>query len=123
MNNKGFTLIEVLGVLFIGLIIVVISFMTFGSTMSVTHNEAYKIMKNNIVAVGYDYINECNLKTINCDFSFEGNNRFNAKTLQNTGFFEDLKSPIDGKYLGECLVLDAVKSNGVVVINLTDNCY
>ena len=66
MNNKGFTLIEVLGVLFIGLIIVVISFMTFGSTMSVTHNEAYKIMKNNIVAVGYDYINECNLKTINC---------------------------------------------------------
>ena len=97
--------------------------MTFGSTMSASKEETYKLMKNNIISVSYDYINECKLGTIECDFSFDSNNKFNAKVLQNFGFFDNLKSPIDGKDLSDCLILEATKSNGVTVINLIDSCY
>lgn len=123
MNNRGFTLIEVLSVLVLISIVGVVVFMTFGTTMSAGKEEAYKLMKNNIISVSYDYINECNLGSIECDFSFDTNNRFNAKTLQNVGFFESLESPIDGADLGSCLILEANKSNGVTVVNLIDNCY
>lgn len=123
MNNKGFTLIEVLSILVLISIIGVVVFSMFGSTMSATKEETYKLMKNNIISVSYDYVNECNLGLIECDFSFEGNNKFSAKELQNAGFFKSLESPIDGTDLGSCLILEATKSNGVTVINLIDNCY
>lgn len=123
MNNKGFTLIEVLSVLVLVSIVLAVVTMTVGTTMSASKEEAYKLMKNNIVSAGYNYINECNLGTIDCDFSFEDNNKFSASVLRNTGFFKNLDSPIDGKDLGTCLVLDASKSNGVVAINIIDNCY
>jgi len=123
MNNKGFTLIEVLITLVLVSIVFMVVFMNFGTTVSASKEETYKLMKNNIVSVGYDYINECNLGTIDCNFSFETNNKFSARVLQNSGFFADLESPIDGKDLGSCLILEATKSNGVTVINLIDNCY
>lgn len=123
MNNKGFTLIEILTVLVIVSITVISVFMTFGTTMSTTKEESYKLMKNNIISASYNYINECNLGTIQCNFSFEKNNKFNAKALQNAGFFKNLESPIDGKNLSECLILEAKKTNGVTVIDLIDNCY
>lgn len=123
MNNKGFTLIEVLSTLVIITIITTGVVKTIGTTLSANKEETYKLMKNNIISVSYDYINECNLGTIECDFSFVTKNTFNAKVLQNAGFFNDLKSPIDGKDLSLCLILEATKSNGVTVINLIDNCY
>ena len=122
-NNNGFTLIEVLGALVLVSIVVVVGVMTFGETLSVSKEEAYKLMKNNLVSAGYDYISECELGTISCDFSFISNNTFKARTLYNFGFFKDLESPIDGADLGDCLVLEATKSNGGTVINLLDNCY
>ena len=122
-NNKGFTLIEVLGALVLVSIVVMIGVMTFGSTLSASKEEAYKLMKNNIVSAGYDYISECTLGTIECNFSFISNNTFKARDLYNAGFFKDLESPIDGADLGDCLILEATKSNGVTVINLIDNCY
>lgn len=123
MNNKGFTLIEVLITIVIITIVITSVVTTIGTTLSASKEETYKLMKNNIVSVSYDYINECNLGSIECDFSFEAKNTFNAKVLQNAGFFNDLKSPIDGKDLSYCLILEATKSNGVTVINLVDNCY
>ena len=122
-NNKGFTLIEVLGAIVLVSIVVTIGVMTLGKTLSISKEESYKVMKNNIVSAGYDYISECTLGTIACDFSFTSNNTFKARDLYNTGFFNGLESPIDGADLGDCLVLEATKSNGVTVINLIDNCY
>ena len=123
MNNKGFTLVEVLSVLVLISIITVCVFATINSTMSVGKEEAYKLMKNNMISVSYDYVEECELGSIQCDFSFEKNNTFSAKELQNTGFFTNLESPIDGKDLSSCLIFSATKSNGVTLINLIDNCY
>lgn len=123
MNNKGFTLVEVLSILVLISIVTVCVFSTINSTMSVSKEEAYKLMKNNMISVSYDYVEECNLGLIECDFSFAENNTFRAKDLQNAGFFTNLESPIDGKDLSSCLVFEATKSNGVTVINLIDNCY
>ena len=122
-NNKGFTLIEVLGTLVLVSIVVGIGVMTIGKSLSASKEESYKLMKNNIVSAGYDYVSECTLGTIVCDFSFTSNNTFKARDLYNVGFFKNLESPIDGADLGDCLVLEANKSNGVIVINLMDNCY
>lgn len=123
MNNKGFTLIEVLSVVVLISIITVIIFTTFGTTFSASKEESYKIMKNNLVKAGNSYVDECNLGTIKCDFSFEENNRFTAGDLYNAGYLKSLESPIDGKNLGSCLIFEATKDNGVVSINLIDNCY
>ena len=123
INNKGFTLIEVLSVLIIISIIMLVGFKVFQSTFSASKEEAYKIMKNNILAVSYDYIQECNVGLVSCDFSFEKNNRFTAKKLQESGYFKNLESPIDGKDLGACLILEASMSNGVVLVDLVDKCY
>ena len=79
MNRKGFTLIEVLGVLAILGILSVVVITSVHSTVSVGQKDAYKIRKNNIISVSDDYINECVNHVIECDFSFDDNNRFSAK--------------------------------------------
>ena len=91
MNNKGFTLIELLIVVVLIAIISGIAVNSVGSTMSVSKREAYNIMKDNIVTAGYNYINECSLGSLEWDFSFNNNNTFLAKTLQDVGFFDNLE--------------------------------
>lgn len=123
LNNKGFTLIEILGVLVIISTITTIAIISITDTLSIGKEESYKIMKNNIISSSYDYIKECDQNSITCDFSFENNNQFYAEKLRETGYFENLKSPIDGKDLGKCLKLEAKKENGVTIVNLIDECY
>ena len=74
MNNKGFTLTEVLTVL------VVIS----------------------LVAI----------ITIN-----------GSGILKEKGYFKSMNSPLDGKDLSNCLIIEATRKNSVIVSNQHDNCY
>ena len=67
---------------------------------------------------GFTFCNECD----SC-VSFNKKNTFPAKVLEESGYFKSLKSPLDGKYLGECLILNAKKENGVVIVDLVDKCY
>ena len=71
MNNRGFTLVESLGVVVIISLVLILLVRNFNSTVSLSKEEAYKIMKNNIVSASYDYVNECISGVISCDFSFE----------------------------------------------------
>ena len=48
MNNKGFTLIEVLAVLTLVSLTMVIVVSNFSSSMSLGKKEAYLLMKNNL---------------------------------------------------------------------------
>lgn len=123
MNNKGFTLIEVLGVLVLISVVMFIGIQGIQSTLSASKEESYKIMKNNIVSVSYDYIQECSQGLIQCNFSYDEDNHFYARNLQESGYFQDLDSPIDGKDLGNCLLLEVTKNNGVVLVDLIDECY
>ena len=123
MNNKGFTLLEVLAVIVIISIITITSTSFIGKTLSSSKEESYKLLKDNIVSAGYSYVSECIAGSLECDFSFDDKNTFKARILENTGFFRDLNSPIDGAYLGECITLKATKSSGAIVIDLIDSCY
>lgn len=123
MNNKGFTLIEVLAVLVLVSVVTIAVVANISSSMSLGRNEAYRLMKNNVISAGYNYINECTQGMIKCDFSFDKNNTFKAKVLEESGYFNDFNSPIDGAYLGDCLSLSAKKENGVVVVDIIDQCY
>ena len=123
MNNKGFTLVETLAVIVIISIVTIIAAHSFGKTLSINKEEAYKIMKTNIIKTSETYIKECISGTIPCDFSKKKNNVFPAKVLKENGYFKDLNSPIDGKDLSNCLVIEIKINNGVIVSNLQDNCY
>lgn len=122
MNNKGFTLAEVL------ITIVIISLLTIlvgniiNSSLADTREEAYNMMKKNMITASYTYINECNAKTIECDFS-ENDNTFYAKELKKYGYFKDLKSPIDGKDIGNCILFKVKIDDSANVIDLEDTCY
>ncbi len=124
LNNKGFTLIEVLAS------IVIISLLTFvilhfsGSTFSVSKNEAYEIMKDNIYKVSLNFLKECDEEILKCNLNWNENKvEFYAKSLYENGYFKNLNSPIDGKNIGNCLLIKATKDNGVIDIKLIDNCY
>lgn len=123
LNNKGFSLVEILVVLVIISIATFVILKEVGSTLSVSSKDAYKLMKNNIVSASEDYIRECEAGLINSDFSFSNNNTFKAKVLENYGFFSNMKSPIDGRYVGDCLIIIANKVNGAIVVDIEDNCY
>ena len=123
MNNKGFTLVEVLSVLFLISLVMIVVVKNFSKTVSLSKEESYKIMKNNILTASKDYITECTGGIISCDFSWEVNNHFSAKVLKEKGYFKNLTSPIDGKNIEECLIIRAKKENGVIETTLEDNCY
>ena len=123
MNERGFTFIEVLAVLVLISLVFVLIVRGFGSTVSVSRNEAYEIMKNNIIRAGNSYVNECVSGTIDCDFSFDDNNRFSVSVLKGSGYFSNFISPIDGKDLSDCLIIEVTRDNGVIVCDLLDYCY
>ena len=71
MNNKGFTLLELLAVIVIISIISVTSVSFIGTTLSSSKEESYKLLKDNILTAGYSYISECTAGTLECDFTFD----------------------------------------------------
>ncbi len=124
MNNKGFTLVEVLATLVIISIISFVILKQASSTLSITKNESYKLMKNNIISSAKDYINECNNKILNCNLNWDNNKIvFKASTLEENGYFKNLNSPIDNKNLGNCLEIEVTKNNSIIDVELHDNCY
>lgn len=124
MHNKGFTLTEMIVALAIITIISVTIISYIGNTLSLNKEEAYKIMKSNIVSVSYNYITECDNQLIECDYQWENNQTmFNASVLKNSGYIKDLNSPIDDNDLSNCLVVKATRFNGVITVTLEDNCY
>lgn len=123
MKSRGFTIVEVLGVLVILSLITIIILKEMNSTFSVSKEEAYKLMKQNIISSSYDYIKECEAGLITCNFSFDNNPTFYASALKANGYYKSLESPLDGKDVGSCLLLKAKKANGVIQIDLIDKCY
>ena len=123
MDNKGFTIVEVLTTLVIVSLLTITIGSIINSTLASGKEESYSLMKKNIITASNNYINECNAGIIECDFSYDSNNTFYVKKLEEYGYFENLESPIDGIYLGDCLLVKATYDNGASVIDLEDKCY
>ena len=125
LNNKGFTLVELLASLVIITLITFLIVSLSQNTFSISKNRAYTIMKNNVYKAAEDYIEECDANTISCNLDWNNNKtEFNAHKLYQAGFFKNLESPIDGKDLSDCLLIKVTKNdNKVPEVKIIDNCY
>lgn len=127
MNNKGFTLIEMLlTITMIALIVVVVSF-SINSTLSISKEKSYNILKNNIINMTNMYIMECEANTINCSNDYVWNDNrtsFYANKLVLRGYFsqEELINPINEKDISNCLIVNVlVDENKVYTVSLDDS--
>ena len=127
MNNKGFTLIEMLlTITMIALIVVVVSF-SINSTLSISKEKSYNILKNNIINMTNMYIMECEANTINCSNDYVWNDNktsFYANKLVLRGYSsqEELINPINDKDISNCLIVNVlVDENKVYTVSLDDS--
>ena len=127
MNNKGFTLIEMLlTITMIALIVVVVSF-SINSTLSISKEKSYNILKNNIINMTNMYIMECEANTINCSNDYVWNDNktsFYANKLVLRGYSsqEELINPINEKDISNCLIVNVlVDENKVYTVSLDDS--
>lgn len=115
---------EMIATLAIISIISITAIFYIGNTVSVNKEEAYEIMKNNIISVSYDYIKECDAELLSCNHIWNDNETsFKALELKSSGYLKSLESPIDDSDLSNCLIVKATNKNGVLNVNLIDNCY
>ena len=127
MDNKGFTLIELLMSLVIISIIVTLIMFSINSTLSISKEKSYDILKNNVIKASNMYIIECESNTINCnnDYVWENNNTsFLANNLISRGYFnkDQLINPITDQDVSNCLMINVHKDiNEVYNISIDDS--
>lgn len=118
MNNKGFTLIEVLCVIFLISILFVASFLVVKDTLSITDEKAYQILKENIISQTKTYIDECENNIINCKKDFEwkevNDNKIayiNLSLLKKYNYFDndEIINPLTKKDMSSCLKIKVIK--------------
>lgn len=127
MNNKGFTLIELLATITIIAIIASIITFSVGSTLSLSEEKSYELLKNNVINVANIYITECEANSVRCNGEYNWNNNstsFFVKNLILKGYFKsnELKNPINEHDLTNCLVINVKKDiNNSYNITLDDS--
>ena len=118
MNNKGFTLIEVLCVIFLISVLFVASFLVVKDTLSITDEKAYQILKENIISQAKTYIDECENNIINCKNDYEwkkvNDNKItyiNLSLLKKYNYFDndDIINPLTKKDISSCLKIKVIK--------------
>ena len=112
MNNKGFTLIEVLMTLTIIALIMIVILTNSGITLSLSNEKAYELTKTNIITATKKYMLECENNLIECPISKNKNKtQIKAKELIKAGYFKELINPINNKDLSNCLIIEIDKKN------------
>lgn len=129
MGNKGFTLIELLVSLTVIAIIVIIITFSIKSTLSISQEKSYEILKNNIRNIANAYIMECESNSINCENDYEWRDNktsFSVNKLLLNGYLnsKELINPINNQDISKCLLINvSVDINKVYTIELDDsNC-
>lgn len=122
MNNKGFSLVELLVVLSLIAIIIVIVLKVSSNTLSLSDNEAYELTKSNIIKATNSYLLECENNILECNYTWNDNKTtFKANNLIEAGYFNNLINPINNEDLKDCLIISVENINNEYKITLNDN--
>lgn len=112
MNNKGFSLIELIIVISLIAVVSIIIVNLGKSTLSLTEEEAYKIIQTNIINATGKYILECENKLIECSYKWNDNKTsIKASNLIEAGYFDTIINPINNKDISDCLVIEIELDN------------
>lgn len=124
MNNKGFSLVELLITISLIALVAIIVAKVSGNTLSLTENEAYKILKNNIINITDKYIIECETNLLECSYTWNDNKTsINADELIKAGYFDNIIDPRNNKDISKCLVIEIEKENENYKYKINDkNC-
>ena len=122
MNNKGFTLVELLTIIVLITIVSIVIIVTIGNTLSLSGEEAYKITKDNIIKSTKQYIQECNNDMIECNLTWNNNQTIiKASDLIEAGYFKEIVNPINNKKLDNCLTVEVEENNYDYNYTINDN--
>lgn len=131
MNNKGFSLIEMLFTISVISLIMVVSLITVGNTFGLSSEKSYEIMKKSIITQVNQYIYECDNKIINCigDYSWlqvdnVNKTSFKLNVMKKYNYFseQDYVNPITNEEISNCLIVNVVKNeNSTIDVILDDN--
>lgn len=130
MNNKGFSLVELLVVISILSVIFVVTIVSLGDTFGLSSEKSYDILKNNIIIQVKQYVSECDNKLIDCSNDFTWEIKENTKStnisldlLKKYGYFNDndFINPITKKDISSCLIVNVKKNNYSVVDVVLDD--
>lgn len=124
MNNKGFSLVELLITISLIALVAIVVVKVSSNTLSLTENEAYKILKNNVINTADKYIIECETNLLQCSYTWNDNKTsINANELIKAGYFDNIIDPRNDKDISNCLVIEIEKENENYKYKINDkNC-
>lgn len=124
MNNKGFSLVELLITISLIALVAIVVVKVSSNTLSLTENEAYKILKNNVITAADKYIIECDSNLLECFHTWNDNKTsINANELIKAGYFDNIIDPRNDKDISNCLIIEIEKENEVNKYKINDkNC-
>lgn len=127
MNNKGFTLAEVLFSISVMSIFAVVLTFTIGNTFGLSSDKSYEIIKRGIINQVDEYIYECDNGMVNCNGDYIWNDSSDSKStsfyldvMTKYSYFNeyDLINPKTNKNISKCLKINVIKDK-YSVLNIT----
>lgn len=133
MNNKGFTLIEVIITITLFSVIMVVVLVSVNDTFSLSSEKSLEIMYKSIISQASQYVYECDNNLIECNGDYiwvEENNikktSFYLDVMSKYGYFSsgDYVNPVSKSKINNCLIINVKKTyNQDIYVDLDDsNC-
>lgn len=132
MNNKGFTLIEMLFTISIISMFTIVFTISISKTFGLSTEKEYEIMKKSIINQVGEYIYECDNNLINCQNDYDWINidektkvtSINLSILKKYNYLkkEEYINPKTKEDISNCLIINVEKdARGIMNINLEDS--
>lgn len=131
INNKGFTLIEILIAIAVMSVITITFMSILNNTFSMTDEKAYEAFKKGIIKQVNNYIIECDNNLISCqnDYTWQkkGNietTSFKLEVMKKYSYFNELnyKNPMNNQDISNCLIINVIKDNySIIDVIIDDN--
>ena len=118
MNNKGFSLIELLIAIVVFSMIAIISFTIVDNTFGLTKEKSYDIFEKSIITQVKNYVYECDNNLLECSNDYywikEENiekTSFYLGVMKKYSYFSELDyiNPITGEEVSNCMKITVIK--------------